>query len=104
MINLIQDTMNVLEIHKGEHVLSQKVFRIVGKSHIYDLNVIYDVNRELFNVKQDSVLQFLICYDRTEKMNVFDSKEKGEDDFFKGWEYVTHGTVFEVREKSNDQL
>jgi len=93
--------MNVTSLDKGDHV---RINRIKGKSHIYDLHVICDVNRELFPVKQDSVIQFQISQDKTEKLNVYDPKELDEEEIFKGWDYVTHGTVFELKEKGTDLL
>lgn len=50
------------------------------------------------------MIQFQISQDKTEKLNVYDPKELDEEELFKGWDYVTHGTVFELKEKGTDLL
>ena len=37
-------------------------------------------------------------------MNFYDPKEKEEEELFRGWDYVIHGTVFEIKELESDQL
>ena len=47
---------------------------------------------------------FSIRQDKTKKLDYYDPKEDTTGDIYKDWDYVTHGTVFEIKDLGNDNL
>ncbi len=84
--------------------VSWKVIRIIGKSDIYDLKVSYDINKDLIKIQENNLYFFSIQQDKTKKLDVYDPKEDLNEGIYKDWDYVTHGTIFEIKEIGKDLL
>ena len=76
--------------------------RIQGKTDIYDLKIILDVASDLIQMEKDRVYYFSINQDKTKGAEYYNPKDNSADTIFKNWDYVVHGTVFEVKELPND--
>ena len=78
--------------------------RVKGTTDIYNLKVTYDINKDLLKIDKENSYYFSIKYDKTKKLNMYDPKEDTTEGIYKEWDYVTHGTVFEIRNLENDRL
>ena len=76
--------------------------RIQGKTDIYDLKIILDVASDLIRIEKDRVYYFSINQDKTKGAEYYNPKDNSAETIFKNWDYVVHGTVFEVKEQAND--
>lgn len=76
--------------------------RASGKTDIYDLKVTLDVASELFRVEKDKVYHFRVLQDIASRTEYYNPKDTSTDATFENWDYVVHGTVFEVKELAND--
>ncbi len=76
--------------------------RIVGKTDIYDLRLILDVASDLIKVEKDRVYHFSVTQDKTKGAEHYNPRDDAAETVFKNWDYVMHGTVFEVKELAND--
>ena len=76
--------------------------RIQGKTDIYDLKIILDVASDLIKMEKDRVYYFSINQDKTKGAEYYNPKDNSAETTFKNWDYVVHGTVFEVKELPND--
>lgn len=76
--------------------------RAVGKTDIFDLKVVVDLASDLVRVEKDRVYFFSINQDKTKGAEFYNPKDDAADTYFKNWDYVVHGTVFEVKELAND--
>lgn len=81
----------------------ERIVRILGKSDIYDLNISFDVNKDCISIDKEKRYFFSLKKDPTHKTDVYDPKEPDED-IYKEWEYVAHGTVFEHKDLPNDKF
>ena len=78
------------------------VVRASGKTDIYDLKVTLDVASDLFRVEKDRVYHFRMIQDKTKGAEYYNPKDTSAEATFENWDYVVHGTVFEVKELAND--
>lgn len=82
--------------------MDSSVVRLVGKTDIYDLKVSLDVACDLIRVEREKVYYFGLMQDKTKGAEHYNPRDNSADTHFKNWEYVMHGTIFEVKELPND--
>lgn len=78
------------------------MIRIVGKTDIYDLKVSLDVACDLIKVEKEKVYYFGLTQDKSKGSEHYNPRDTSAETHFKNWDYVMHGTVFEVKELAND--
>ena len=78
------------------------MIRAVGKTDIYDLKVSLDVASDLIRMEKEKVYYFSIMQDKTKGAEYYNPRDTSAETVFKNWDYVMHGSVFEVKELPND--
>ena len=94
MQSLIEDTFQISNIIKGQY---KTIARIQAISDIYTIHITLDLNKQLLSINKQNHYQFEIQVNKKEKGDVYSVKEN-YDEIFEGYDYVCHGSVFEVEE------
>ena len=94
---------------KVTNKIFSKVSRILAKSDSNKIEVIFDVNSDLFVSKEGDKIELLITdspftspTDTTTNSGIFDLENLTELDFIKNYEYVMHGTIFHSGLEGNE--
>ena len=63
-----------------------------------------DVNHEIYRIDKSKSYYFSIGQDKSKHSDVYDPNENFNEGLYAEWEYIVHGTVFEVRDLGGDKL
>ena len=78
------------------------MYRVTGRTDIFDLRVILDLPSDLVKVDREHIYYFTIAQDRAKASEFFDPKDESTESLFRNWDYVSHGTIFEMKETGSD--
>ena len=99
MQELLTDNFTVNELIKGNF---EQVHRVKGNSLIYNLEIILDIHSGLFPMDKDLNYSFSILQDKHKMEQYYQNRRANQRKEFKDWEYITFGTIFEIRNKSEE--
>ena len=101
MQEILTDNFTVTELIKGNF---EQVHRINGSSLIYNLEIILDFHSGLFPMSEDITYNFSIMQDKHKMEQFYQNRRNQKRKEFEDWEYITFGTIFEVRNKSKSLM
>ena len=67
------------------------------------MKIILDLAKDLIRIDKEKLYYFSINQDKSKSSEFYDPKDESNETIFKNWEYVTHGTIFEIKETGSDQ-
>lgn len=80
------------------------VLRLQGKTDIYDLKITLDLASDLIKIEKEKVYYFSVSQDKTKGAEYYNPRDNSSDTIFKNWDYIMHGTIFEIKETPNETL
>ena len=63
-----------------------------------------DINDEVYKADKSKSYYFSLRQDKTKNTDTYDPNENYDEGLYAEWEYIVHGTVFEVKEQGGDKL
>ena len=96
MQEVLTDNFTVSELIKGNF---EQVHRIKASSLIYNLEIILDFHAGLFPMKEGSTYNFSVMQDKHKTEQYYHRKNDTRKEF-QDWDYITFGTIFEVKSRS----
>ena len=101
MQEILSDNLTVSELIKGNF---EQVHRIKGNSLIYNLEIILDVHSGLFPMDKESTYNFSIMQDKHKMEQYYQNRPNQQRKEFQNWDYITFGTIFDTKNRSDNRM
>lgn len=62
------------------------------------------MNDEVYKIDNNKSYYFSISQDKSKNSDTYDPSENFNEGLYAEWEYIVHGTIFEIKELGGDRM